>query len=82
MDEYDWAMTEAKGWIEVTVRWAGGEKVITFYEPTRLAQEMRRALAERGYFAEQASVVVPTLTKEAIEAVVELMARHDFVDIG
>lgn len=81
MDEYDWAMTGAKGWIEVTVRWAGAEKAVTFYDPTRLAQEVQDALVEIGHFAEGVSVVVPTVTQEAIEAVVVLMARRDFVDI-
>lgn len=52
MDGYDWAMTEAKGWIEVTVRWSGGERAVTFYDPTRLGQEVRDAVAESGHFVE------------------------------
>ncbi|GIF49372.1 hypothetical protein DFJ67_5476 [Asanoa ferruginea] len=81
LDEYDWTMTEAKGWIEVTVRWAGGDKVVTFYDPTRLAQEIQSALAGPGYFAERTLVVVPTVSKEAIEAVVARMAGHGFAEI-
>jgi hypothetical protein len=23
MDDYDWAITEAKGWIEISIRWSG-----------------------------------------------------------
>ncbi|MEU5931166.1 hypothetical protein [Micromonospora sp. NPDC047187] len=81
MDENDWSMTESKGWIEITVHWAGSEKAITFYDPTRLSQEVQSALAESGYFVERAAVVVPTLSQQAIEAVVALMARRNFVDI-
>jgi hypothetical protein len=81
MDEHDWVVREAKGWIEVTVRWTGGEKPITFYDPTRLAQEVQSALEQSGYFAERALVVVPTLSKEAIETVVAQMAQRDFIEL-
>ncbi|GAA3782030.1 hypothetical protein GCM10022225_83010 [Plantactinospora mayteni] len=81
LDDYDWTVTEAKGWIEVVVRWSGREKAITFYDPTRLAQEVRSAMTVRGYFAERAVAVVPTVTREAIEAAVALMAQHDFADV-
>jgi hypothetical protein len=81
MDEYDWVVREAKGWIEVTVRWTGGEKAITFYDPTRLAQDVQSAIEQSGYFAERALLVVPTLSKEAIETVVARMAQRDFVDL-
>ncbi|WP_444947609.1 hypothetical protein [Micromonospora ureilytica] len=81
MDESDWSMTESTGWIEITVHWAGSKKAITFYDPTRLSQEVQSALAESGYFVERAAVIVPTLSKEAIEAVVALMALRHFVDI-
>jgi hypothetical protein len=82
MDDYDWAVTRDKDWIEVTVRWAEGEKTITFYDPYRLAQEIQSATAQLGYFAEPAVVVVPDLTKDAIEAVVAIMAGRDFVDVS
>ncbi|SCL20533.1 hypothetical protein GA0074692_0894 [Micromonospora pallida] len=82
LDDYDWAMTEAKGWIEVVVHWSGREKAITFYDPTRLAQEVQSAMRVPGYFAERAVAVVPTVTREAIEAAVALMALRDFADVG
>lgn len=81
LNDYDWAMTEAKGWIEVVVRWPGREKAITFYDPTRLAQEVQSAMRMPGYFAEPAVAVVPTVTREAIEAAVALMAQRDFADV-
>lgn len=82
MDDYDWAVTRDKGWIEVAVRWVEGEKTITFYDPNRLALEVQRATAQLGYFAEPAVVVVPDLTKDAIEAAVTIMAGRDFVDVS
>jgi hypothetical protein len=82
MDDYDWAMTEAKGWIEIAIRSAEGEKAITFYDPVRLAQEVANAMTGPGYFAESAVVVVPAVTREAIEAVVARMARSGPADIG
>jgi hypothetical protein len=81
MDDYDWYMTESKGWIEVTVQWATRRKTITFYDPTRLAQEVQSAVTRSGYFAESAVVVLPAVTKEAIEAVVAQMAQRRFADI-
>ena len=82
MDDFDWAMTEAKGWIELTVGWGGGQEAITFFDPTRLAQEVQAAMAQPGYFAERALVVVPTVTRAAIEAAVAAMARRCFVDVS
>lgn len=80
-DDDDWAMTEVKGWLEVTVRWADGEQTITFYHPIRLAQTVQSALVQPGYFAERSIVVVPRLTKEAVESTVAAMTRYDFVDV-
>lgn len=82
MDDYDWAMTEAKGWIEIAVRSIEGDTAITFYDPVRLAQEVNNAMTGRGYFAESTIVVVPAVTREAIEAVIARMARSGFADIG
>jgi hypothetical protein len=82
MDDHDWAMTEAKGWIEIAVRSIEGEKAITFYDPVRLAQQVADAMTGSGYFAESTVVVVPTVTREAIEAVIARMAESGFADIG
>lgn len=56
-------------------------KTVTFYDPARLAQEVRSAVDRSGYFAEPCVVVVSALTKEAIEIVVALIARRGFADI-
>ncbi|GIF20034.1 hypothetical protein BJ973_002060 [Actinoplanes tereljensis] len=81
MDDYDWEMAKAKGWIEVTVRWADSSKAITIYDPVRLAQEVADAVAGQGYFAESAAVVVPAVTKEAVEDVIAQLARKRFTDV-
>jgi copper chaperone CopZ len=81
MDDDDWTITEVKGWIEVTVSWPEGEKAITFYDPSRLTQEIRDGIAGHGYFAESAVVVVPTVTREAIEAAVAQMAESGFAEL-
>lgn len=81
MDDYAWWETEQKGWIEVTVRWAAGERSITFYDATRLSQSVRDGLAHRGYFAERI-VVVPSVTRNALESAVTNMAEHDFVEMS
>ncbi|MGC4897278.1 hypothetical protein [Micromonospora sp. DT31] len=81
LDDHNWALVESQGWIEVVVRWSGHEKAVTFYDPTRLAQEVQSAITMPGYFAERAVTVVPTVTREAIEDAVALMAQRDFADV-
>jgi hypothetical protein len=81
LDDVDWAMIEAKGWLEVTVRWADGERVITFYDPVRLAQTVHDELAQQGHFAEPGLVVVPAVTKDAIESTVTVMAQHNVIEV-
>jgi hypothetical protein len=66
----------------LTVGWDGGQEAITFYDPTRLAQEVQATMAQPGYFAERALVVVPTVTSDAIEAAVAAIARRGFVDVS
>ncbi|MDI6102072.1 hypothetical protein QLQ12_25975 [Actinoplanes sp. NEAU-A12] len=80
MDDYAWWETEQKGWIEVTVRWASGQRAVSFYDATRLLQSVDDGLAHRGYFTERL-VVVPKVTKEALESVVATMAEHDFIEM-
>ncbi|MFG2698034.1 hypothetical protein [Kitasatospora sp. NPDC048407] len=52
MDEYDWAVQECKGWLEVTVvRDGGSRQLVEVYYPARLAQavadELARTVASR-----------------------------------
>ena len=73
MDDDDWSLTQANGWIDLAVRSTGGEKMVSFYDPARLAQEIQDALTGPGYFAESSIVVVPAVTREAITAAVARM---------
>ncbi|GGN84139.1 hypothetical protein GCM10010112_63170 [Actinoplanes lobatus] len=82
MGEYEWWETGSKGWLQVTVRWDAAEWAITFYDPVRLSQEINLDLARQGYFAERI-IVVPSLTREAVEAAVQAIAQHDgFADFS
>ena len=80
MDDYAWWEVEQKGWIEVTVRWASAERVVTFYDPTRLLQSVDVDLKRRSYFAGRI-VVVPAVTRSALESAVTAMARLDFIEM-
>ncbi|MGW6326287.1 hypothetical protein [Streptomyces sp. NPDC055097] len=33
MDKYDWAIQEAKGWLNVTVTWGAGRRIVEVYDP-------------------------------------------------
>jgi hypothetical protein len=77
MDDYQWWETESKGWLAVTVRWDGGEQEMTFYDPVRLSQSMNVDLARQGYFAERI-IVVPKLTREAVESSARAIAERGF----
>ncbi len=72
--EYAWEV-EAKGvfW-DVRLRYRGREFALTFYEPERLAQDIRAELDGSAAFCEQNLVVVEKVTKEHMEsAVTELI---------
>jgi hypothetical protein len=81
MDEYDWWEAESKGWLAVTVRWDAGQWAITFYDPVRLSQSMNVDLARQGYFAEQI-IVVPRITREAVESAARAIAQCGFAAFG
>lgn len=50
-DEFDWAGQEAKGWLDVTVSWDGGSRVVEVYDPVRLAQSVTGEIARIGRFS-------------------------------
>ena len=81
MDDADWAVQEAKGWLDVTVVWDGGERVLSFYDQNRLMQAVSADLARLGHFAAAGLVVVRRVTPEEIEAAVATIAERGFVDI-
>jgi hypothetical protein len=76
LDEYDWFLIDQKGWLEVTLRHDGRSRAVTFYDAARLAQTVEGDVRGRGYFVEQALVVLPKLTREAIESVASRIMAH------
>ena|SRR6266536_1861942 len=81
MDEYQWWETESKGCLAVTVRWDAGERAVTFYDPVRLNQSMNVDIARQGYFAERI-IVVPRVTREAVEATVRAIAQRGYTEFS
>lgn len=82
MDEFDWAVQEAKGWLEVTVVRGGGRRVVEVYDPVRLAQTVTDELGRCGRFSAANLVVVPSVTAENVEAAVTALADEGFLGPG
>ena len=78
MDEYDWSVQEAKGWLDVTVAWDGGRKVVEVYDPVRLAQSVEDEVARTGRFTARRLLVVPRIAPESIEAAITAVADESF----
>lgn len=82
MDGFDWAVQEAKGWLDVTVAWDGGSRLVEVYDPVRLAQSVTGEVARLGRFSSGILLVVPSVTPENIEAAVAAIAEEGFFDRG
>ncbi|MFI0968393.1 hypothetical protein ACH4S8_44745 [Streptomyces sp. NPDC021080] len=82
MDDYDWAIQEAKGWLDVTVTWDGDAQVVEVYDPVRLAQSVTSETARLGHFKARRLLVVPSVTRENIESAVSAIADEGFFDHG
>ncbi|MFJ4633977.1 hypothetical protein [Streptomyces sp. NPDC088847] len=79
MDERDWIMQETKGWIGgVTVVWDGGIRVFEVYDPVRLAQTVGLEIEQIGRFTARSLLVVPSVTRENIEAAISALAEGGF----
>ncbi|MFF0298667.1 hypothetical protein ACFYST_34925 [Kitasatospora sp. NPDC004614] len=83
MDEYDWAVQECKGWLEVTlVRDGGSRQLVEVYDPARLAQAVADELARTGCFTARNLLVVPSVTRENIEAAISAIVEEDACEQG
>jgi hypothetical protein len=82
MDAFDWADQEAKGWLDVTVTWDGGSRVVEVYDPVRLAQSAADEVARIGRFSSGSLLVVPSVTREDIETAVAAIAEEGFFEHG
>ena len=72
-DEYG-PIVEAKGWFAgASVEFEGRVIELVFYDPTRLKQEIEDDLSANRIFYERNIVVVPTVTRESIEASVKFL---------
>ena len=81
MDEFDWGMQEAKGWLDVTVVWDGGRRVVEVYDPARLAQAVTIDVARLGRFSSRSVLVAPSVTPENVETALAALA-DGFFDRG
>jgi hypothetical protein len=72
---------EAKGWLDVTVVWDGGERDLSIYDQSRLMQSVAADIHRLGYFADVRVVVVPKVTLEDVKAAVAAIAERGFVDV-
>ena len=76
-DDYAWEV-EAKGWLNDVILETNGQKFrIMFYDLARLSQDIESALAINAAFVEKNVVVVPHVTRLAIEQAVQFMAISD-----
>lgn len=79
-DDMAWEY-EAKGCLfGVVLRVAENSYSLSFYDPTRLKQDIDVLLRERGLFFEPNMIVVPSITKVAIfGAATRLAAQRSWV---
>lgn len=69
-DEYEWEV-ESKGWFQGVVAVIDGRRYeLTFYERTRLLQDIEEELARGPEFFEANMIVVRSLTRAQMEAAV------------
>lgn len=69
-DDHGWLL-ESKGcYLDATVRWAGEDFMVSFYDPVRLAQEVEADLGTSGRAELTRVVVVGRLTGDSMKAAV------------
>ena len=66
---------EAKGWFRGAVAIFGEQRyVVTFYDPTRIAQDIEMELSEKSVFLERNLVIVPAVTRAWMEMAIDVIA--------
>ena len=78
LDDVPWSETEARGYLPVTVSDGRREVDLVFYDPTRLAQDVEAEIDPSGQFTSPPVVVLPSVTRPAIEAAAHALAAADF----
>ena len=79
----DAALIEAKGWFgDAVVTVDDGRKfALSFYDPTRLSQEIADELERNGLFSEPNLVVVSTVARQSIERAVAQLSDAGFATL-
>jgi hypothetical protein len=79
-EDYAWEV-ESKGvfW-DVLLRYGRREYSLTFYEPRRLVQDVTDQLKIEPIFFMENLVVVPKVTREAMEVAVRELVRKKTID--
>jgi hypothetical protein len=76
-DEFEWEV-EAKGWLQgVVVTIDRRRYKVTFYDPTRLAQDIEGELQERSVYLESNVLVVQSVTRANMQKAVEAVVKAE-----
>jgi hypothetical protein len=78
LNEVQWSEAEAKGFLPATISDGEQEVAVVFYDPTRLAQDVRAEVEISQRFASPSIVVLPSITRAAVEAAAESLAASGF----
>lgn len=79
-DRAEWE-AEQKGWLQgVEIELGDGSRyAVTFYDPVRLAQDLEEGVKwDRPFIAEPGLIVIPNVTRPAMNAAVESLAGSGF----
>ena len=78
-DDFAWEV-EIKGWFQGAIAVIAGQRYrVTFYDPSRLAQEIADELEKSSSFFERNLIVVKSVTRAHMQAAIEVIAstgRH------
>ena len=79
-DDYGWEV-QSKGWFDgADVVWEGAVMRVTFYDPVRLAEEIDEEVAASRTPAFRNLIVVPVVTREAMEHAVRALVGTGEID--
>ena len=78
LDDVRGARPRRGGYLPVTVSDGRHQIDIVFYDPTRLAQDVEAEIQSSGQFTSPPVVVLPSITRSAIEAAARALAAADF----
>lgn len=79
-DEYDWRLTESKGYLDVDVELGDGRVAqVSFYDPVRLAQDIEAEFDEGSVpVSWKRLIVVRTVTPETLQQALDALPAGFF----